>query len=247
MRSPFVVGRLGVLAGLLCANMAAAQAPEVVRTEATGPMVQRARPAASLRTRRPDPVPLDGLPAGWREKVAKVVQQPTITAHGPAKEFHASVYDWLLDHPDRVSLAWRRLGVPCVGITDQGQGRFGWTDGQGSDVTWFTLVRGPDVRVWYAEGKARPGPLLPLMPVRAVAVLRYAQRRDADDRLVITHEVDVYLVTDSKAAALVSRLLGPATPRLAEQGASQLLLFFSAMASHLDQHPELIPTLLRGQ
>jgi hypothetical protein len=245
MKRASVVGRLGVLAGLAWANGATAQAPEPVRYEAPGAVV-RAGATAPVRARRPDPPPLDAVPPGWREKVARVVQQPTLAAHGPAEEFRASVYDWLLDHPDRVALAWRRLGVPCVPITDRGQGRFGWVDGQGSDITWLTVSCGPGHRIWYAEGKARPGSLLPVMPVKAVAVLRYAQRIDDAGRLFIAHEVDVYLQTDSKAAALVTKLIGPAAPRLAEQGAAQLLLFFSAMAGHLEQHPEQMPALLRG-
>ena len=99
------------------------------------------------------PVAIDALPAEIRGKIAKVVQSPTMTAHGPAEEFPANFYDWLVDHPDRVALAWRRLGVPCVGITNHGNGTFGWTDGQGSDLTWRCAYTGP-ARVWFAEGQA---------------------------------------------------------------------------------------------
>ena len=58
--------------------------------------------------------------------------------------------------------------------------------------------------------------------------------------------MDVYVQTDSKAAALVTRLLGPAAPRMAEQGATQLLMFFSSMAKYLDERrqvPTRCPTL----
>src|SRR5262249_34091636 len=158
-------------------------------------------------------------------KIAKVVQTPTLTAHGPSEEFPANFYDWLLDHPDRVALAWRRLGVPCVGITHYSKGVFGWNDGQGTDLSWQCAWNGPTCRIWYAEGQARPGPHLPLVPVRAVAVLRYSSRRESDGRTFVTHDVDVYLQTDSKAAVLVMKLIGPAAPRLAEEGAVQLLLF----------------------
>jgi hypothetical protein len=241
MKPATVVGRLGVLAGLAWAGAAAAQTPELMLAEATAP---RARVTA--RSRPPVPVPLDALPPGLRESIVRVVQQPTLFAHGPAEEFPGGLYDWLVEHPDRVALAWRRLGVPCVAITDRGQGRFTWADGQGSELTWRTVRRGPDVRVWYAEGQAKAGPLLPVMPVKAVAVLRHSRRHDDAGQLLVTHEVDVYLLTDSKAAALVTRLLGPAAPRLAEQGATQLLLFFSALARHLDEHPEQVQSLLKG-
>ena len=60
----------------------------------------------------------------------------------------------------------------------------------------------------------------------------------------IIHEVDIYLQTDSKAAALIARLLGPAAPRLAEQGAEQLLLFFAGLTRYIDVHPDEAGTLL---
>jgi len=78
-----------------------------------------------------------------------------------------------------------------------------------------------------------------------VAVLRHSRRADEGGQIFVIHEVDVYFQTDSKAAALVARLLGPAAPRMAEQGATQLLMFFSSMAKFLDEHPEQVPKLLR--
>jgi hypothetical protein len=221
--SPFVVA---VLAGWAWVGAGRAQIVE--------PRREAARPRAGVASL----VSYAELAPPVREKVA------TITAHGPAEEFRAAGYDWLLDHPDRVALAWRRLGVPCVGIVERGPGSFGWTDGQGSDLTWQVVWRGPQGRVWYAEGQARPGPHLPLVPVKAVAVLRCRQRRDEAGRLLVAHEIDVYLQTDSKAAALVTKLIGPAAPRLAQQGAEQLLYFFAGIARHIEQHPEQTLTLL---
>jgi hypothetical protein len=135
--------------------------------------------------------------------------------------------------------------VPCVGITNKGDGQFTCTDGQGSDISWVTAYRGANTRIWYAEGQAKAAPTLPVIPVKAVAVLRHSRRADDAGMVLVVHEVDVYLQTDSKAAALVTRLLGPAAPRMAEQGASQLLMFFSALAKHLDEKPDQVPTLLK--
>jgi hypothetical protein len=53
----------------------------------------------------------------------------------------------------------------------------------------------------------------------------------------------LFLYTDSRAAALVARLMGPQAPRLAEQGLSQLELFFSGPAWYLQQHPDRIGML----
>ncbi|HXG13259.1 MAG TPA: hypothetical protein VNK04_26105, partial [Gemmataceae bacterium] len=170
-RGHFWVGWLGCVAGGLwvSAGLADAQAfrrAPVAAVVAPGPLV--------------GDLPLDELPPSLRERIRTVVLQPTLTAHAPAERFlcEPELYHWLLDHHDRVSAAWRRLGTPCVAITDRGNGRFGWSDGQGSDVQWGEVYRGPDLRLWYAEGIVRAGLLLPAVPVRAVVVLRHAEGRD---------------------------------------------------------------------
>jgi hypothetical protein len=240
---PATIGRLGVLGGTLWVAGAAAQPPAVAPAEYAVPQ-QRMRIFAPARLRL-TPVPLDVLPANLREPIAKVVRDPTLAAHGPAEEFAAGPYEWLLDHPDRVATAWRRLGIPCVAIVPKGDDHFAWIDADGSNVGWVTAYRGLNMRIWYAEGQAKPSPTLPLISVRAVAVLRHSRRTDENGQALISHDVDIYVQTDSKAAALVTRLLGPAAPRMAEQGAMQLLMFFSSMAKHLDERPDQVPVLLR--
>ncbi|HEX4591166.1 MAG TPA: hypothetical protein VH120_14605 [Gemmataceae bacterium] len=236
-------GRLAVFLGLIGAAAATAQSPTIAPAEYAVTQ-QRTRLFGPTRPRLA-PVPLDILPASFREPIAKIVRDPTLAAHGSAEEFPAGPYDWLLEHPDRVATAWRRLGIPCVAILPKGDGRFTWVDADGSNVSWVTAYRGQDMHIWYADGQAKPATTLPLIPVRAVAVLRHAHRADESGQILVKHEVDVYLQTDSKAAALVSRLIGPAAPRMAEQGATQLLLFFSSLAKYLDERPDQVPTLLR--
>ena len=53
---------------------------------------------------------LDTVVPAYRDAVAQVVRQPTISAKAADDRFtaHVKVYDWLLEHPDRTSLAWRR-------------------------------------------------------------------------------------------------------------------------------------------
>ncbi len=220
------VGWLGLVAGMLWAGSAAAQTAN----------------APSPR------LPLDELPAELRETVRRIVERPTLSATGPAEEFtgRPATYQWLLDHPNYASQAWRRLGTPCLEITDRGDGKFGWADSQGSDLFWRTIYRTPEMQVWYAEGRARPGMLLPTISMRSVVMLRHHAHVDTAGRPRIRHQADVFIQTDSAAAALVARLLGPSVPRLAEQGVTQLQLFFSALAWYLERHPERAEVLLFG-
>jgi hypothetical protein len=203
-------------------------------------------PRSGLTPRRPGPALLDVVAPAFRDAVGQVLRQPTLTARADETEFfaHPNVYDWLLEHPDRAALAWRRMKVPCVEITDRG-GRFTWSDGNGSDLAWQTVGRFKDGIVWYATGQVKPGPLLPTAPVKAVAVLHAPRETDPKGAVAeLKPTLSVYLLTESKTAAAMVRMLGPAAPRMAEQGAEQLLLFFSGPARYIHRHPERAKDLL---
>ena len=113
-------------------------------------------------------------------------------------------------------------------------------------MVWQTLHKGPGIRVWFAEGKVRPGPVLPLVPVQAVVVLRHNDSRAPDGAVVMHHQCDVFVHTDSKTAAMMTRMLGPTANRVAEQGLGQLQLFFSWLSSYLERHPEQAAALLKS-
>ena len=115
-----------------------------------------------------------------------------------------------------------------------------------SEVHWDTVYASPRLRIWYAEGRVRPAVLLPLVPFRAVLVLHHVEGRDAAGRPLLRHQADLTLHTDSKTAALITRLIGPSAPKLAEQYIGQVQMFFAALPWYLDQHPEQSATLLSG-
>lgn len=203
-------------------------------------------PSPGASASLPPDIPWDELPEAVRDHVRRVMDQPTIAARGPVEVFRGApaIYHWLLDHPDRGVQLWRRLGAKCTEILDRGNGRYGWTDKQGSDVHWDTVHRGPHLRIWYVEGDVVPGPLLSAVPVRAVVVLRYAESSAALDRTLFRHRADLYLQTDSKTAALIARLLGPSAPQLARKYVGQMELFFSGLVWYIDQRPEQAEALL---
>jgi hypothetical protein len=191
-------------------------------------------------------VPLEHLSPRLRDRVRPVLEKPTLFARGPADTFYCQPrhYFYFLEHPDRAVTAWRRLGAQCVTISERGDGLFGWRDEHGSEVVWQTIHSDAGRRVWFAEGKVRPAPLLPLVPVRAVLALRHSEGRAAKGEPVIQHQADLFVLTDSKTAAVVTKMLGNSTTRVAEQGLTQLQLFFSALSWYLDRNPAQADALL---
>ena len=175
-----------------------------------------------------------------------MVRQPTIATRATAPDVICTVamYEWLFDHPDRVSLAWQRLKVTAVPITDAGNGQFAWTDENGSEVVWRTVGKFAEGRVWYATGKVKASPATPAVPVKAVAILTHPQKAAKDGVASFSTSVQLYLLSDSKAAALAMRMMGPSAPKLAEQGAEQFLEFFNGIAEYVQKNPTKADALL---
>lgn len=182
----------------------------------------------------------------YRDAVSRVVSKPTITATGTNGDVSctAEQYAWLLENPDRVALAWKRLRVPCVDITGLGNNTFVWTDENGSEVSWQTVGRLGDGLIWYATGKVKPTAVLPTVPVKAVAVVTRQVGTNARGETVVQPRAQVYILTESRAANVILRMLGPTAPKLAEEGAEQLLFFFNGIGNHLSRNPEQSEALL---
>ena len=196
-----------------------------------------------------EPLPFNDIPAAEREKVRQVVTQPTFKGRGAGEAFggRAELYDWLLDHPDRALVAWRRLGAVASDIQNHGDGQYSWSDSRGGSIHWHTVYDQKNLRIWYAEGKVRAAALMPLVPVQAVLVLRHGDMAESTGRALLIHQTEIFVQTDSRAAALTAKMMGGSVTRLTEQGLGQLELFFSGLVWYLDQHPERVGRLLHDE
>jgi hypothetical protein len=189
---------------------------------------------------------LDVVRPEFHESVLKCIRHPTVATKAIGDEIVCTVamYEWLYDHPDRVALAWQRLKVPTVNITDLGGGKFGWSDDHGSEVSWQTVGTFPDGRVWYASGKVKPAPAAPYVPIQATFIVSHPRKAEKDGVAVFVPTVQVYVHSDSKAANLALKLIGPTAPRLAEEAAGQLLEFFGGIGTVVQKYPTKAELLL---
>jgi hypothetical protein len=234
-----------LLGGVVTATSVCAAPPAAI--PGATPMTSTTMPATLPNSAGDSRINLsEVVPADYRDAVIKVVKQPTISTRATAPDVICtiSMYEWLFDHPDRVSLAWQRLKVAAVPIADQGNGQFVWTDENGSEVTWRVVGTHKDGLVWYATGKVKPALAAPGMPVKAVAVLTRKQKAAKDGVAAFSTSVQVYIHSDSKAAALAVRVLGSSAPKVAEQGAEQFLEFFNGIADYVQKNPSKAEALL---
>lgn len=192
-------------------------------------------------------IPMAQVTPAYREAVKQVLEKPTLSSRSAAESFPASVeaYRYFLDRPDRAVAAWRKLGAKCVSIQAHGKQTFSWSDEHGSEVVWRTVLDEPEVRVWFAEGKVKPAPMLPVVPVKVVVVLRMSELALPEGKTGIQHHTEMAIFTDSKTALVVTKMLGPSSQRMAEQALGQFQFFFGGLSFYLSRHPDQVPVLLR--
>ncbi len=238
--------RFGLFAIVLLASVAPAAEPgwsnRSLSAPALGPSLRSQSVAAQ-------PKLIDFVAEGHREAVSSVLKSPTISTKASEAEFtaHPQVYDWLLEHPDRCSLAWQRLKIPCIEIADKGKAGFSWTDENGSELTWQKVGEFENGWIWYASGKIKAGALLPSVPVKAVAVLHAPRGApEADGSCLYKPTVSVSIQCESRLANAAMRIAGPSAPKMAEEGAEQLLFYFSGVARYLNKKPDQIEPLLKA-
>ncbi len=181
-------------------------------------------------------IPLESLPAELRADIQAVRDRPTLSSKGPSETFNSdpAVYRWLLEHPDIGTKLWRLLGARVSDIVAR-DGVYHWNDGQGSEIQWRIVYRDGGTHAWYADGKIKPGFLLPASPFRAFVVLQYTTGIDIKDRPALRHQVHFLIRCDSRAMALAARILGASAPRVAEQYLGQLQMFYGGLAWYLSQ------------
>ena len=86
--------------------------------------------------------------------------------------------------------------------------------------------------------------MTPTVPVQAVVVMTHPKKPAKDGTAALSPAVQAFLQTDSRAANVVLRMLGPTAPKLAQEGAEQLLFFFAGVARYVQAHPEKADELL---
>ena len=207
---------------------------------------------SALPLKKADPaqtaeIPWDDLNDRAAGLAKQMMEKPTVQARGPTETFTCTPeqYCWLLDNPDRAVTAWRRLGAKCVSIRKRAPGKFAYTDEIGSDVTWEAIHQAPGIRIWFAEGKVKASPVLPLVSVKALVILRYEEGKTSEGLVMVQHHAEIVIHTDSRAAAGITKMMGQSAAKLTEQGLSQLQLFFSALSYYVDRHPERVEALFR--
>jgi len=198
--------------------------------------------AAGLGWSRPDPaqvVPLDQIPAEYRESVSEVIRDHTFHKQGAAESFpcNAGLYLSLVNEPSITLALWKDLAESPVQIKRISPDRYQGEDGSGSSATWDYVLRTPKVHVLMAylsyvspRGNAK-------IDARLLLVLHTGYYREVNREAYVQHDVQAFVKVDSKGWKTLARTFRPMIERVLEDQVREAGQFVSLMSRLVVNYP----------
>lgn len=177
-------------------------------------------------------LPLDRLDAQTRQRIAEIVERPTLYRRMPIERIPCdpSLFVFLVRYPEVVVNMWELMGatkIRCRRIDDY---MVDADDGSGT-LTRIELVYGtPNVHLLYAEGEYS-GPLMSRRVTgRCVLALQSSYQQARDGRSLVTSEMDVFLNLEGLGAEVVAKTLHPVMGKTADHNFAESAKFIEQVS-----------------
>jgi hypothetical protein len=184
-------------------------------------------------------VPLELIPAEYREQVSEIIRDHTFHRKGDAEAFACdpSLYLALVNEPAITLALWKDLAESPVRMKRTGPDSYQGDDGSGSSAAWQFLVRSAKVHVVLADlnfvsprGNTR-------IDARVVLVLRAGYYREVNKEPYVQHDLEAFVKVDSKGWKTLARTLRPVVERLLEDQVKEAGQFVSLMTKLVVSYP----------
>lgn len=198
---------------------------------------------AGIGWTRPDPaqvVPLDQIPAEFREPVSEVIRDHTFHRRGDAEAFPCdpSLYLSLVNEPAITLALWKDLADNPVRIKRLGPDSYMGEDGTGSSASWRYVLRSSKIHVVLADMNYVGGTRgTTRIDARVVLILRSGYYREVNKEPYVQHDVEAFVKVDSKGWKTLARTLRPVVERLLEDQVKEAGQFVSLMTRLVVNYP----------
>jgi len=199
----------------------------------------QARAGLSRRTDPAQVVPLDQLPAEFRESVAEVIRDHTFHRQGEPDAFpcNAGLYLSLVNEPVLTLALWKDLAETPVQLRRRGPNRYQGEDGSGTTATWDFVLRTPRLHVMLAYLTYSSPRSTTRIDARIVLIVHTAYYREVNSETYINHDVEAFVKVDSRGWKTLARTFRPVIERLLEDQVREAGQFVSLMSRLVVTHP----------
>jgi hypothetical protein len=183
-------------------------------------------------------IPFDQLSEQTRRELWQVVSKPSIFRRMPVQivDCDPDLYVFLVRYPEVVVNMWRLMGVTKADVRRTGQFTFDANDGAGTAAKVQLLYASPEKHVLYAEG-IYEGPLLKQrVDGKCVLVLTSGYSVQENDRVLVTHRLDVFLQLDHPGAELLAKTLHPLVGKAADHNFAESTAFLGTVSQAAERN-----------
>jgi hypothetical protein len=187
------------------------------------------------------------IPAGTRQRLATVTDQPSLASHVDGEPFRArrDVFEYLLDHPEFATHVTRALKMARYRVWTV-PGGYGLDDGWGTVGTFEIVHVAPGVRVMHAQGEYQHR-LLPSIRGQAIISITYAAMPSSDGRATIAAAVDTYVKLENKLLAATGVLARKAAHTKADKEGNRLVRLFARTTRAIEENPSAVWDAVRAR
>jgi len=177
-------------------------------------------------------MPLDKVDPELRQKIAVVVNKPTVFRRLPIEviECDPKLYLFLIKNPEVVVNIWEVMGISKVTLRRTGPKMFAASDGTGTRGNLVYGYSDHDTQLIYAEGSYE-GPLFS-RPLKAqcVLLLKSAYIRETNDRYYVTNRLDAFIHIENAGIDLLAKSFQPLVTKSADINFTETAAFVSTVS-----------------
>lgn len=200
-------------------------------------------------------LPLQKLNGDNRERVQDVLDRLSLFRRMPtiSLEIDPIMYRFFAQHPDVAVSVWRAMDISTFQMQQKNAIRYQAKSSDGTsgviDVIYRTSNDNNSECVAICDGWYRP--VLPLKPIKAVAILHLETSftATATGTPLVTHRVDMFVSFPSQTVASASKIVSPITNPIIDRNFVEISRFMKMMSTAMALRPgwvELIGNQLDG-
>jgi hypothetical protein len=184
-------------------------------------------------------LPMEQLPAEFRESVAEVIRDHTFHRQGEPESFpcNAGLYLSLVNEPVLTLALWKDLAESPVQLRRLGANRYQGEDGAGTTATWDFVLRTPRLHVLLAYLNYASPRSNARIEARIVLIVHTGYYREVNSEPYIQHDVEAFVKVDSRGWKTLARTVRPVIDRLLEDQVREAGHFVSLMSRLVVTHP----------
>lgn len=196
----------------------------------------------ALQKAAADQVPLRRMSQRSRQRALHLLESTSQYRRMPTLQYEvdASLYQYLINHPDVAIATWRVMGISKLNMWQTAPFEYAAQATDGSEGRADVLWRDANQCLFVVEG-AYHSPLLPgAIEASALVWLRYRFERTPDNKVVVSQQIETFINFPSAAIEAIAKLASMVTNSILDRNVMEVSLYAQMMSRAVHKDPRWV-------